>query len=77
MPSQHATHKLPTAYTMSVDYNVGTTTGISAGDRAATIQRSNRPRSQTRGLLAPRTPASLCSTILAAFWLAPAIPRPS
>lgn len=38
MPSQHATHKLPTAYTMSVDYNIGTTTGISAGDRAATIQ---------------------------------------
>ena len=36
--SEHAVHDLPTAFTMSVDYKVGTTTGISAGDRAATIQ---------------------------------------
>ena len=38
MASQYATHQHPTAYTMSVDYNKGTTTGISAGDRAATIR---------------------------------------
>ncbi|MDE2779037.1 MAG: bifunctional 3,4-dihydroxy-2-butanone-4-phosphate synthase/GTP cyclohydrolase II [Chloroflexota bacterium] len=38
MDSENAPHKMPTAFTMSVDYKVGTTTGISAGDRAATIQ---------------------------------------
>ena len=36
--SDHAVHDMPTAFTMSVDYKVGTTTGISAGDRAATIR---------------------------------------
>ena len=36
--SEHAVHDKPTAFTMSVDYKVGTTTGISAGDRAATVQ---------------------------------------
>jgi 3,4-dihydroxy 2-butanone 4-phosphate synthase/GTP cyclohydrolase II len=36
--SEHASGKLPTAFTMSVDYKVGTTTGISAHDRAATIR---------------------------------------
>ncbi len=36
--SEHAIHEMPTAFTMSVDYKVGTTTGISAGDRAATIR---------------------------------------
>ncbi|CAI8014884.1 Riboflavin biosynthesis protein RibBA [Geodia barretti] len=35
--SEHAPHEMPTAFTMSVDYKVGTTTGISAADRAATI----------------------------------------
>jgi 3,4-dihydroxy 2-butanone 4-phosphate synthase/GTP cyclohydrolase II len=36
--SEHANSKLPTAFTMSVDYKIGTTTGISAYDRAATIR---------------------------------------
>ena len=36
--SENAPNAMPTAFTMSVDYKVGTTTGISAGDRAATIQ---------------------------------------
>ena len=36
--SENAPHEMPTAFTMSVDYKVGTTTGISAGDRAATIR---------------------------------------
>ena len=36
--SENAPHEMPTAFTMSVDYKVGTTTGISAADRAATIQ---------------------------------------
>ena len=37
MISQNASEKNQTAFTVSVDYNVNTTTGISAGDRAATI----------------------------------------
>jgi len=37
MVSQNASAKNQTAFTVSVDYNIGTTTGISAGDRAATI----------------------------------------
>ena len=36
--SQYAIHDMPTAFTVSVDYKPGTTTGISAGDRAATIR---------------------------------------
>ena len=37
MISANASEKNQTAFTVSVDYNVNTTTGISAGDRAATI----------------------------------------
>ena len=37
MVSQNSLAKNQTAFTVSVDYNVNTTTGISAGDRAATI----------------------------------------
>ena len=36
--SEYAPAEMPTAFTMSVDYKTGTTTGISAGDRAATIR---------------------------------------
>ncbi len=38
MVSRNGLEKDQTAFTVSVDYNVGTTTGISAGDRAATIK---------------------------------------
>ena len=38
MISQNAGRKDQTAFTVSVDYKVGTTTGISAYDRAATVQ---------------------------------------
>lgn len=38
MVSEHAPGEMPTAFTMSVDYKKDTTTGISAGDRAATVQ---------------------------------------
>ena len=37
MVSANGSEKNQTAFTVSVDYNVNTTTGISAGDRAATI----------------------------------------
>ena len=36
--SEHTPTQLPTAFTISIDYKVGTTTGISAFDRAATIR---------------------------------------
>ena len=36
--SEHTPAQLPTAFTVSLDYKVGTTTGISASDRAATIR---------------------------------------
>ena len=36
--SENALQEMPTAFTDSVDYRVGTTTGISSADRAATIQ---------------------------------------
>ncbi len=38
MVGQNALNKNQTAFTVSVDYMNGTTTGISAGDRAATVQ---------------------------------------
>ena len=38
MVNQNGSMKNQTAFTVSVDYNLGTTTGISAGDRAATIK---------------------------------------
>ncbi len=37
MVTANGTEKNQTAFTVSIDYNVDTTTGISAGDRAATI----------------------------------------
>ena len=37
MVTANGTEKNQTAFTVSIDYNVGTTTGISAGDRADTI----------------------------------------
>ena len=37
MVTANSTEKNQTAFTVSIDYNVDTTTGISAGDRAATI----------------------------------------
>ena len=36
--SGHTESSMPTAFTMSIDYNIGTTTGISAYDRFATVQ---------------------------------------
>jgi len=38
VPSKNTTSLFPTAFTNSVDYMVGTTTGISAQDRSATVQ---------------------------------------
>ena len=44
LASEHTPSHLPTAFTVSLDYKVGTTTGISASDRAATIQAMIDPK---------------------------------
>ena len=46
MVSQNSTNKQQTAFTVSVDYNKGTTTGISASDRAATIRAMIDPKAK-------------------------------
>jgi len=43
--TEHTPAQLPTAFTISLDYKVGTTTGISATDRAATIRAMIDPKS--------------------------------
>ena len=50
-----------TAFTVSVDARAGTTTGVSSGDRAATIRALANPASTAGGLCPPRThlPAAL------------------
>ncbi|MCH8744787.1 MAG: bifunctional 3,4-dihydroxy-2-butanone-4-phosphate synthase/GTP cyclohydrolase II [Chloroflexi bacterium] len=42
--NNHTDSNMPTAFTMSVDYKNGTTTGISANDRAKTIQALIDPK---------------------------------
>jgi hypothetical protein len=44
-----------TAFTVSVDYRFGTTTGVSSSDRAATIRALVDPASVRTGLCATRT----------------------
>ena len=46
MIGQNASNKHQTAFTVSVDYNKGTTTGISADDRAATIHAMIDPKAR-------------------------------
>ena len=74
--SENAISDMPTAFTMSVDFKVGTTTGISADDRAATIQALIDPEARPDEFSRPGT-CSLCNTIPAASWYAPATRKPS
>ena len=53
MVSQNVSEKNQTAFTVSVDYNVNTTTGISAGDRAATILAMLDPKAKTEEFTRP------------------------
>ena len=53
MVSQNGLEKDRTAFTVSVDYNVGTTTGISAGDRAATIKAMVDPAAKPEQFTRP------------------------
>ena len=53
MVSQNVSEKNQTAFTVSVDYNVNTTTGISAGDRAATILAMLDPKAKPEEFTRP------------------------
>ena len=53
MVSQNVSEKNQTAFTVSVDYNVNTTTGISAGDRAATILAMLNPKAKPEEFTRP------------------------
>ena len=53
MISANGSEKNQTAFTVSVDYNVNTTTGISAGDRAATILAMLDPKTKLEELTRP------------------------
>ena len=53
MISQNAGRKDQTAFTVSVDYNINTTTGISAHDRAATVQAIIDPESRPEDFTRP------------------------
>jgi 3,4-dihydroxy 2-butanone 4-phosphate synthase/GTP cyclohydrolase II len=53
MISQNAGRKDQTAFTVSVDYNRGTTTGISAYDRAATVKAMLAPESRPSDFTRP------------------------
>ena len=53
MVSQNGSEKNQTAFTVSVDYNVNATTGISAGDRAATILAMLDPKTKPEELTRP------------------------
>ncbi|MCH8891946.1 MAG: bifunctional 3,4-dihydroxy-2-butanone-4-phosphate synthase/GTP cyclohydrolase II [Chloroflexi bacterium] len=53
MISQNGSQKNQTAFTVSVDYNVGTTTGISAKDRADTIKAMVDPATKAEQFTRP------------------------
>ncbi|CAI8038583.1 Riboflavin biosynthesis protein RibBA [Geodia barretti] len=53
LPSRHSDSPFPTAFTMPVDYAIDTTTGISAQDRAATIQALIDPDARPEDFIQP------------------------
>ena len=53
LPSRNSDSQLPTAFTMPVDYAVNTSTGISAADRAATIQALIDPAARPQDFIQP------------------------
>ncbi len=53
LPSRNSDSDLPTAFTMPVDYAIDTSTGISAGDRAATIRALIDPASRPQDFIQP------------------------
>ena len=53
LPSRNSDSQLPTAFTMPVDYAINTSTGISAADRAATIQALIDPAARPQDFIQP------------------------
>ena len=53
MPSENSPSKYPTAFTASVDYRRGTTTGKSAHDRAATVRALIDPQAKSSDFTRP------------------------
>ena len=53
MVSENGTEKNQTAFTVSIDYNVGTTTGISAADRSDTIKAMLDPAAKPTDFTRP------------------------
>ena len=53
LPSRNADSEQPTAFAMPVDYAIDTSTGISAGDRAATIRALIDPESRPQDFIQP------------------------
>lgn len=53
LPSRNSDSAMPTAFTMPVDYAVDTSTGISAGDRAATIRALIDSQSRPQDFIQP------------------------
>ena len=53
LPSRNTDSAMPTAFTMPVDYAIGTSTGISAEDRAATIRALIDPDARPQDFIQP------------------------
>lgn len=53
LPSRNSDSAMPTAFTMPVDYAIGTSTGISAEDRAATIRALIDPDARPQDFIQP------------------------
>lgn len=53
LPSRNTDSPLPTAFTMPVDYAINTSTGISAEDRAATVQALIDPEARPEDFIQP------------------------
>ncbi len=69
--------KTGTAFTVSIEAAEGVTTGISAADRARTVQAAVAPRRQRRPTWCSPATSSRCRRRTAACSCAPATPRPA
>jgi 3,4-dihydroxy 2-butanone 4-phosphate synthase/GTP cyclohydrolase II len=67
--------KMGTAFTVSIEAAEGVTTGISAADRARTVQAAVARTAKAQDLVSPAT-SFPCRPWTAAFSCAPAIPKP-
>ena len=68
---------LQTAFTVTIEAAGGVSTGISAHDRAHTVQVAIDPNSGARATSSSPATCSRCGPKTAACWSAPATPRPA